>query len=94
MAVTSTPKVSELYDAALAAYMLVADWAEPFSELKARKAVNELNKLIVLTPQMSANGEQRVSYDIEQLVALRASALHAGAGGGRAISFEDPLSRL
>lgn len=93
MAVTSTPKVSELYDAALAAYMLVADWAEPFSALKARLSVNELNKLIVLTPQMSANGEQRVAYDVEQLLALRASALQAGSQG-RVISFEDPLSRL
>ena len=88
---TPDEEVAELYQAALAGFHANADWIEPFSALKARLAANFLNKLSILTPQMSQIDEGRVTMAVEEIRLLRREALTAGGSGGRVLAFEAPV---
>ena len=92
MAATPVANVAEEYQTALAGYLLNADWFEPFNALKARLAVNFLNKLSVLTPAMAAVDEEKGAFDLEELRELRREARMAGARRGRVTAFENPVS--
>ena len=93
MAQTPEEKVSERYQAAHDLYHDNADFASPPNLAKAQNMATAATRLIALTPAMSAIDQERVSFSIEHLEAMRKDALRIGNSRGRVVSYEHAVSR-
>ena len=79
MAATTLVEKAEEYDVALAGFLATYKYVKTKDAALAAQNAEFLAALIVLTPEMSQGGEEKVMYDIETLFRLQNQALRAQA---------------